>query len=486
MANNDEDIIIQEGYFSLGGHLLTTLLTGNSLYLLYFSQHLYKQLTEFETELPENYIYIFIGSVIIFTNISNLLSNYFFNGINIRIIILITYLFLLTSHSLLYYSSYIPFIITAFILYGIGNGISYYPLILNSSRFFPQYKNIISLLNLLIYSLSPLLFHFISNKIISNNPETGVKKTIKLEIILYLIFGTLSFIFTFDSYELIVKSKNGLNEKIMLTGEFPIHRLNTINKEEESSTGESQRNSLVSGTSINTQNTNVHNLISRNAISNEEDKIRKFSKNLKNVIKSINFIYINLFYFFTLLGTFGLFFEIKNNISIYLLMIALFRFISPFMANIFSGKFLSGFCLFFQLGILYLAANSVHYTESQINLIVLISGICYGINSTIISSIIPKIYGYDLSYYLSGIIIVCGCSSYCFVYLINSYFKEKKRLFLYEICTIIAIVFLFLIKETAFDFKIRGNEEINDNELQDEQKNYDAYSINDVKSERDI
>ena len=486
MANNDEDIIIQEGYFSLAGNLLTKLLTGNSLYLIYFSQHLYKQLTEIETELPENYIYIFIGSVIIFTNLSNLCSNYFFSGVNIRLIILITYLFLLTAHSLIYYSSYIPFIITAFVLYGIGNGISYYPLILNSARFFPQYKNIISLLNLFIYCLSPLLFHFISNKIISNNPETGVKKTIKLEIILYLIFGTLSFIFTFDSYELITKSRTRLNEKIMLSGEIPIQRINTINKEEESSTGESQRNSLVSGTSVNTQNTNIHNLISRNAISNEEDKIRKFSKNLKNVIKSKNFITINLFYFFTLLGTFGLFFEIKNNISIYLLMIALFRFISPFMANIFSGKLLSGFCLFFQLGILYVAANSVHYTESQINLIVLISGICYGINSTIISSIIPKIYGYDLSYYLSGIIIVCGCSSYCFVYLINSYFKEKKRLFLYEICTIIAIVFLFLIKETAFDFKIRGNEEINDNELQDEQKNYDAYSINDVKSERDI
>ena len=52
MANNDEDIIIQEGYFSLAGNLLTTLLTGNSLYLIYFSQHLYKQLTEIATELP--------------------------------------------------------------------------------------------------------------------------------------------------------------------------------------------------------------------------------------------------------------------------------------------------------------------------------------------------------------------------------------------------------------------------------------------------
>lgn len=485
MANNEEDIINQERYFSLAGNLLTTLLTGNSLYLIYFSQHLYKQLTEYESELPENYIYIFIGSVIIFTNISNLCSNYFFNGINIRLIILITYLFLLTGHSLIYYSSYIPFIITGFILYGIGNGISYYPLILNSARFFPQYKNIISLLNLFIYSLSPLLFHFISNKIISNNPETGVKKTLKLEIILYLIIGTLSFIFTYDSYELIINNKGDLNEKIMLSGEIPIQRINTINKEEESSTGESLRNSLVSGTSVKTQNTNIHNLISRNAISNEEDKIIKFSKNLKYVIKSKNFIIIILYYIFTLLGTFGLFFEIKNNFSIYLLMIALFRFISPFMANIFSGKILSGFCLFFQLGILYVAANSVHYTESQINLIVLISGICYGINSTIISSIIPKIYGNDLSYYLSGIIIVFGCSSYCFVYLINSYFNEKKKLFLYEICTIIAFVFLFLIKETAFDFKIRGNQEIDDYELQNDAKNFDAYSINDVKSERD-
>ena len=483
--SNEEEIINQEGYFSLIGNFLTTILTGNSLYLIYFSHYIFKQLTEIEPELSENFIYIFIGIVITFTNLSNLFSNYFFNDLNIRLIVLITYLFLLSAHSLFYYSTYVYFIIIAFIFYGIGNGICYYPLMKNINIFFPQYKNIISLLNLFFYSLSPLLFHFISNKIISNNPEIGVKKVLKLEIILYLIIGTLSFIFTYDSYELIINNKGDLNEKIMLSGEIPIQRINTINKEEESSTGESLRNSLVSGTSVKTQNTNIHNLISRNAISNEEDKIIKFSKNLKYVIKSKNFIIIILYYIFTLLGTFGLFFEIKNNFSIYLLMIALFRFISPFMSNIFSGKILSGFCLIFQLGILYVAANSVHYTESQINLIVLISGICYGINSTIISSIIPKIYGYDLSYYLSGIIIVFGCSSYCFVYLINSYFNEKKKLFLYEICTIIAFVFLFLIKETAFDFKIRGNQEIDDYELQNDAKNFDACSINDVKSERD-
>jgi hypothetical protein len=117
-----------------------------------------------------------------------------------------------------------------------------------------------------------------------------VKKTLKLEIILYLIIGTLSFIFTYDSYELIINNKGDLNEKIMLSGEIPIQRINTINKEEESSTGESLRNSLVSGTSVKTQNTNIHNLISRNAISNEEDKIIKFSKNLifNNLVYSNN------------------------------------------------------------------------------------------------------------------------------------------------------------------------------------------------------
>ena len=490
MSNNEEDIINQEGYFSLGGNLLTTILTGNSLYLIYFSPHIYKQLLEIDSNLPENYIYIFFGLVITFSNLSNLFSNYFLYGINIRLIILITYIFLLSAHSLIYYTSYLPFIITAFVIYGIGNGISYYPLLLNSCRFFPLYKNIIILLNLFVYSLSPLFFHYISNKIILNNSEIGVKKTLKLEIILYLIIGTLSFIFTFDSFEILLKNKNGLNEKIMLSGEIPIgnlERVNTLNNEEESSTGDSKRNSLVSGTSVNTQNTNIHNLISRNVISNEEDKIRKFSKNLKNVLKSKNFIFINLYYFLTLFGTFGLLFEIKKNISMYLLMISLFRFLSPFIANIFSGKFLSGCSLFFQFGILYVAINSVNYTQNQINLITLISGICYGINSTIISSIIPKIYGYDLSYYLSGIIIVSASFSYWLVFIFKFYFQvfQKNILFLYQISTLLAFVFLFLINETAFDFKLR--DEINDVELQNEnQRNFDAYSINDVKSERDI
>ena len=204
--SNEEEIINQEGYFSLIGNFLTTILTGNSLYLIYFSHYIFKQLTEIEPELSENFIYIFIGIVITFTNLSNLFSNYFFNDLNIRLIVLITYLFLLSAHSLFYYSTYVYFIIIAFIFYGIGNGICYYPLMKNINIFFPQYKNIISLLNLFFYSLSPLLFHFISNKIISNNPEIGVKKVLKLEIILYLIFGILSFFFSFDLKE--IKTKN--------------------------------------------------------------------------------------------------------------------------------------------------------------------------------------------------------------------------------------------------------------------------------------
>ena len=486
--SNEEEIINQEGYFSLIGNFLTTILTGNSLYLIYFSHYIFKQLTEIEPELSENFIYIFIGIVITFTNLSNLFSNYFFNDLNIRLIVLITYLFLLSAHSLFYYSTYVYFIIIAFIFYGIGNGICYYPLMKNINIFFPQYKNIISLLNLFFYSLSPLLFHFISNKIISNNPEIGVKKVLKLEIILYLIFGILSFFFSFDSKEI---KKNGVNKKI-ISEEIPlnnIQRINTINKEVESSTENSRRDSLVSGVSVNTQNTNIHNLMGRNNFSNEEDKIRKFSKNIKNVIKSKNFILINLFYLFTLIGTFSLFFEIKKSLSIYLLMISLFRLLSPFLANIFGGKSLSYFSLFLQFGILYLIKNSEHISQSQINVIVLISGISYGINSTIISSIIPKIYGYDLSYYLSGIIIVIGSFGFWCVFLINNFFlnKRNKIFLIYEIITLLAIGFLFLVDETPFDYKMRNFNLNEGNELQIEEdtKNLDAFSINDVKSERD-
>ena len=44
--SNEEEIINQEGYFSLIGNFLTTILTGNSLYLIYFSHYIFKQLTE--------------------------------------------------------------------------------------------------------------------------------------------------------------------------------------------------------------------------------------------------------------------------------------------------------------------------------------------------------------------------------------------------------------------------------------------------------
>ena len=227
----------------------------------------------------------------------------------------------------------------------------------------------------------------------------------------------------------------------------------------------------------------------RNNFSNEEDKIRKFSKNIKNVIKSKNFLLINLFYLFTLIGTFSLFFEIKKSLSIYLLMISLFRLLSPFLANIFGGKSLSYFSLFLQFGILYLIKNSEHISQSQINVIVLISGISYGINSTIISSIIPKIYGYDLSYYLSGIIIVIGSFGFWCVFLINNFFlnKRNKIFLIYEIITLLAIGFLFLVDETPFDYKMRNFNLNEGNELQIEEdtKNLDAFSINDVKSERD-
>ena len=89
--NNEDDLIFQEGISSLIGHYLTTILIGNSLYLLYFSPYIYKELIEIEDFLPEKYIYLFIGIVIFFSNISNLFSN--IN--NIFIIIIISYNFLL-------------------------------------------------------------------------------------------------------------------------------------------------------------------------------------------------------------------------------------------------------------------------------------------------------------------------------------------------------------------------------------------------------
>ena len=64
----DEKNLRIKGYFSLVGHSLTTLLTGNTLSLLHFSNYYSSYLSENELEIPKYYSRIFINLLFKFKN----------------------------------------------------------------------------------------------------------------------------------------------------------------------------------------------------------------------------------------------------------------------------------------------------------------------------------------------------------------------------------------------------------------------------------
>ena len=64
-----------KGYFSFIGHTLTTLITGNTLSLLQFSNYYLSYLSKNGLNIQKYYSRIFIALVITLSNFSNILSN---------------------------------------------------------------------------------------------------------------------------------------------------------------------------------------------------------------------------------------------------------------------------------------------------------------------------------------------------------------------------------------------------------------------------
>ena len=123
--------------------------------------------------------------------------------IGIYIPCIISIVFLIISHLILLYSVTSFFIVFAFIIYGIGIGLSYMSVILNSWSYYPKRKGIIIGIILTCFGSSSFVFKFIADLVI--NPEgvevnsgTGfydkevsdnILSYIKLLIVVFIIFG---------------------------------------------------------------------------------------------------------------------------------------------------------------------------------------------------------------------------------------------------------------------------------------------------------
>ena len=133
-----EKIIIQKikGISTIIGSIISNIIIGNSLIWLYLPE---KADYYFENKLKTKKV--IISLILTFSNMTKLFFSFYTKYNNIRIYILLSFLLLILSHSLLYMFTIKVVACVSYILYGIGVGFPFHQLRINSSIHFIEHKS---------------------------------------------------------------------------------------------------------------------------------------------------------------------------------------------------------------------------------------------------------------------------------------------------------------------------------------------------------
>ena len=114
-------------------------------------------------------IFFMLPIGIMMQNTSPLLGGIIDNAISPRLNLIFTFVCELGCHLLLKYSAQYWVILTGMFLYGFGNGLSYYGVLRNAWKYFPDKKGLLSGIILACFGLSSFVFTSIADLII--NPQ---------------------------------------------------------------------------------------------------------------------------------------------------------------------------------------------------------------------------------------------------------------------------------------------------------------------------
>ena len=451
-----------KGYFSLLGHSLTNFITGNILSFLQFLSYYSSYLTNQEIKTLKHSSRIFIALIITFSYLSNLFSIIITHKINIRTIIFIQYSLLMTSSLILYYTLNIYLIYLSFIILGIGIGISDYPFKINSIDFFPEKKDLLSFLNIIILSLSSPTFYLFLEKIISNsngNFIKAIKEYLYYLIIIYIIFGIISITITFDyEYELFDESEfNETELSIMEESNYNLENINendiSIIDRKESNTSDyaklrvrinNKKRKSSENKSKKTSNADI--MFFANSLNN--DNVSNFYLNLSQGIFNKNFWIISLFYFCSMIIIYNFFIKIKEKeIFKFLIFVSLFKNFLPFLVNLLGSKFISLITIFIQISLIIL--EQYYELDNNQKLFCTIGqAFSYVIFTINIYNIFPQKYPPITILILSNFIFCFGCISlWLNIFVRINKFKEPDMEFtILLILCFLSIFFLLMIK----------------------------------------
>ena len=535
------------------GSILTNIIIGNSLHWLSFITfylHYYNnehQITTIDTK--SNYetyplqtykdMYFILTILFIFSNMSNAVSPFFTKGKNIRIVLFISFFLIICAYSLLYYiTNNYSLTIIAFILYGIGIGLPYKAVIENIWKYFNHSRNAVAFINVLAFAGSAPLFNILCNSMIQKEfIDQEVKSFLWMCILLYVICAVVIIVFSFDysqdtksNTQSKMKGKSNnflensteLNSNLLSSRTMRGHNMSLSEREfnmqhihpsesniitiPASSTKNSERPSLLSMNSLNTMNTNINNMIKGDVTSVEKTNDLITQRALSLIFGNHKIYFIILYYSLLSFIIYAWiltsptypqlhsidFDEIYSTILPYLIYsISFSRFIMPFILSFLGEQRTVIIFGILQTVLSIYLKNILTTMEKQYFYIAIICiGFLYTGNSMLISNITNKIYGNNMAYIISGIVIGIGSCMAGVFYIIHNVMNDLENIFLLgTFSTIIAVLInIAFIKLEVFDYsqiyrvdRIEADER-NNNEDYEKNNVFDTNSINDVKS----
>ena len=194
-----------KGISTIIGSIIANIIIGNSLIWLYLPEK-----ADYYFEDKSKSKALIVSLILTFSNLTKLCFSFYTKYQNIRIYLIFSFLFLILSHSLLYMFNIKSISLISFILYGIGIGIPFHQIVINSSLHFINKKPLILLINKISYNISPFLYYFFfaSTETISPN-GTEI-------IIFYLFCAIIASLMSFDYIRECLIDKNDSNEQSLL------------------------------------------------------------------------------------------------------------------------------------------------------------------------------------------------------------------------------------------------------------------------------
>ncbi len=472
------------------GNSLTLFVTKNILSFLQFSSYFNSYLKKNEIEIIRHSTRIFIALIITFFYLSNVLSIFLSYKLNIRTTIFISYFLIMSSLLLLYYSLNVYIIYLAFSIYGFGIGFSDFPLSNNTNYFFPEKRNLISFINLLITSLSSISFYLFLEKIITiknGNYIIGIKTYLYYLIIIYIIFGIISITITFDyDYELFDESEFEETELSMMDESNPnleienqVNDISIINKKDSSSFNVYKN--LRIKTNVKKRKYSDRSNQSKKAsdadllfFATTLDNDNTFYLNLYRGIMNKNFWIISLFYICSMIIIYNFVIKIKEKEIIrFIISVSCFRILLFFIIDFFGSKFISLITVFILISIIILEQ---YYDLTHLQKIFLIigQGFSYAVYNINIIHMYPQKLSQGTIFILSSIIFILGTISlWLNIFVRINKFKESDMEFtILLIVSFLSIFFLLMIKGPFILFCKNNSKEVKiyDSSSEEEEK----------------